>query len=157
MAKGTLQAAARTTKKSTTSLKGGKSAIIGGGAGASDKPAAAATSSNKKSKKSTAASSAASLDAAPAAPASDDVVLVVNGVEKRKLNVKDQRYMKHYKAIVKESLEGGEMRTFYAVLSIAMDGREPPLTRVRSYFNISNRSLCWNATHRVYSTLQGAR
>ena len=109
MAKGTLQSAAKTTKKgsgSSASLKAGKSAIIGDAASA---PASA----SKRSKKSTTTSASASSEslAAPAVPSSDDIVLVVDGKEKRKLNVKDPRYMRHYKMIVKESLEGGEMRT----------------------------------------------
>ena len=121
MAKGTLQSAAKTTKKgsgSSASLKAGKSAIIG------DAAASAPASASKRSKKSTVTSASASSEslAAPAVPSSDDIVLVGDGKEKRKLNVKDPRYMKHYKMIVKESLEGGEMCTSHRNVLWKMQG-----------------------------------
>lgn len=96
MAKGTLLANAKTTKKSGSiaSLKSGKSAII------SEPAAAPATKKVKTSSKTSAAQ-----------PSSDDVVQVdKDGNERRKLRVNDAKYNKHHRMIVKESLEGMELR-----------------------------------------------
>ena len=95
MAKGTLLASAKTTKKGGASITAKKAAIVG------STPATAATpavSSHKKAKKSD-----------PSSDGADVVSYDKEGNLSRKLRPNDPKYTRHYKEVLRESLEGMDL------------------------------------------------
>jgi len=88
----------KSTKKAggaTTAAK--KAAASLGGSTANSKAAAAASTNSKRAKK-------------EVAPSSDGPeITVIDGVERRKLKVKNPKYTKHYNDIVADSLEGMDL------------------------------------------------
>ena len=95
MAKGTLLASAKTTKRGGPAATAKKAAITSTRPAAAAAPAVLASKKAKKAELSSDGVDAASLDGA--------------GPERRKLRTNDPKYSRHYKLVMKESLEGMDL------------------------------------------------
>lgn len=128
MAKGTLLASATSTKKGSVSsragTKNGKSNIIESAPTAAKATTKAAASTTKKTKAATAPQKSVKKEQKPATSEEsdndDDVQFVERDAQKdglRHLDVKGKQYDKHYKAVVRDALEGMPLCMFGRPLS----------------------------------------